>query len=140
MSPKACRRSLPLSVLLGCSVLAGCGDSGSTLAPVKGVVLLDGQPLTSGRVTTVPAKGRGAMGVIGPDGSFELTTESPGDGAVVGAHTVSVVAMSPGSGGPEGSRGKLLVPERYTNDLSSGLTIEVKPDIENEVTIELSSR
>lgn len=132
------RQFLALATLVACGLPIGCGDSTTDLAPVKGIVLLDGKPLTSGRVSAVPAKGRGANGVIGADGTFELTTENPGDGAAVGTHTVSVVSMSPGSGGPEGPRGKLLVPEKYTNDLTSGLTIEVKPG-ENNVKLELTS-
>jgi hypothetical protein len=110
------------------------------MAPVKGKVLLDGQPLTSGRVSTVPKVGRGANGAIKSDGSFELTTESPGDGAVIGTHSVTVTAYAPGPGGPEGGRGKLLAPQKYTDDLTSGLTIEVKPDQENNPVLELSSQ
>ena len=121
-------------------VLCGCSESGPNLAPVKGKVLLDGQPLSSGRISTVPAAGRGANGAIQPDGTFELTTESPGDGAVVGTHAVSVVSYAPGGEGPEGGRGELLVPERYTTDLTSGLTIEVKPGEENAPVLELTSK
>ena len=121
-------------------MIIGCGDSGPDLAPVTGKVLLDGQPLTSGRISTVPSVGRGANGAIQSDGTFELTTEKPGDGAVIGTHAVIIASYAPGAGGPEGGRGKLLVPQMYTDELTSGLTIDVKADEENTPVLELSSK
>jgi hypothetical protein len=51
---------------------------------------------------TDPAKGapgKAATGKVGPDGSFELTTYRPRDGAIVGKHTVSYSPMQAGEGG-----------------------------------------
>jgi len=60
-------------------------------APVKGVVLYDGKPLSEGGVQFYPVGvGPMAAGRISKDGSFELTTANPGDGALVGEHIVVV--------------------------------------------------
>jgi hypothetical protein len=89
-----------LYALLG---LTGCGG-GSTDLPtgrVSGKVSHNGQPVTGGTVTFAPLKsgvagggmvGKPASGPISSDGSFSLTTYSPGDGAVVGKHTVGYSA------------------------------------------------
>ena len=126
--------SLPLLLL------AGCGKSTPTMAPVKGKVTLNGQPLTSGTVITIPEAGRGARGVIGADGSFELQTfEKKIDGAIIGTHRVGVVALMVGGKGPEGGYGKSLIPNRYSNPESSGLTIDVKAGETNAPALELTS-
>ena len=117
-----------------------CGKSTPDVAPVTGKVLLDGKPLTTGRVLTRPKAGRGSNGVIQSDGTFELSTYGDGDGAVIGTHDVAVVAYEEGAGGgPESATGKLLVPERYTQAATSELTINVTADGENSPVLELSS-
>ena len=58
-------------------------------------VLLDGKPLTSGVVMIWHAKGRAANGTIQPDGKFERTTGSTGDGAQTGTHAVTVTRAAP---------------------------------------------
>jgi hypothetical protein len=119
---------------------AGCGSDKSAMAPVTGKVTLDGKPFTTGGIATIPVAGRGAMGRINSDGTFELSTFGAGDGALVGTHKVAVAAYEGGSGGPEGSLGKSLIPMRYTSPESSGLTIEVTADGPNEPVLELSSK
>lgn len=121
-------------------VVIGCGRPGSTVAPVNGRVLLDGQPLTQGRVVTAPSAGRGASGVIQPDGSFELRTSDGLIGALIGTHKVAVVAYEgTGASGPEANYGKLLVPQRYVTPETSGLEIEVKADGDNAPVLKLTS-
>jgi hypothetical protein len=110
------------------------------MAPVKGKVLLDGQPLTVGSVNTLPTAGRGAHGDIQSDGSFQLRTFAKNDGALVGRHKVSVSAYdSTGPKGPESPYGRLLVPQRYTNPESSGLTIDVQPSGNDNVVVEVTT-
>ena len=133
------RRTHFAAAILGASLCAGCGDSGPTLAPVTGKVLLDGQPLATGHVVTQPTAGRGAMGPIQADGSFTLSSGRE-PGALIGRHRVAVVAYEgTDSMSPEATQGKLLVPERYVAADTSGLTMDVV-DGENTPTIELSSR
>ena len=50
----------------------GCGDGRPERVPVAGVVLIDGEPLTSGNIKFVPKDGRPSAGKIGPDGRFNL--------------------------------------------------------------------
>lgn len=121
-------------------VAVGCADGAPSVAPVQGKVTFNGQPLTTGRVMTMPAAGRGAGGEIKRDGTFELTTPDYGDGAIPGAHKVAVRAFDEsGATDPEFASGKSLIPARYANPMTSGLMIEVTADGENAPTLELTS-
>ena len=118
----------------------GCGDGAPSVTPVRGKVTFNGQPLTTGRVMTMPTAGRGAGGEIKPDGTFELTTPDYGEGAIPGAHKVAVRAFDDsGVTDPELVSGKSLIPARYANPMTSELTIEVSADGENAPTLELTS-
>lgn len=118
----------------------GCGPQRPAIAPVHGKVFIDDRPLTQGRVVAVPSSGRGANGIIQSDGSFQLSTYGKNDGALVGTHKVAVVAYEgAGAGGPESSLGKLLVPQRYINPETSGLTIEVASGDDNAPVLKLQS-
>jgi hypothetical protein len=72
----------------------GCGGSEGRLVKVKGVVTLDGKPLSKVIVTFVPTQegGRVAFGLTKDDGSFQLTTRSMADGAQPGDYKVTLVA------------------------------------------------
>jgi len=134
-----------LVLRLGCCSLAllflGCGGDQPETVPVTGKVLLDGQPLTKGTVITTPDAGKGATGAIQPDGTFELSTYGDEDGALVGTHRAAVVAREPSTAtGPEAPPGKLLLPQKYTDGMTSGLTIEVTADGDNPTVLELSSK
>jgi hypothetical protein len=90
-------------------------------------------------VITLPDGGRGANAAIQPDGSFTLKSREQ-EGAVIGTHKVAVVAYQGQAGaGPEASAGKLIVPERYINPDTSGLTIEVKGGEPNQTELKLTS-
>jgi hypothetical protein len=121
--------------------MPGCGNANPKVVPVKGVVKLGGKPLAGGVISTIPTGGRGAKATIQPDGTFELGTYDVHDGAVPGTHHVFVIAREPSTGsGPEAPPGKLLIPAKYTDPLTSELTIEVKPGEENHPVLELSSK
>jgi hypothetical protein len=125
-----------MSILL-LLVCVGCGSSG--VAPVSGTVMLDGKPLETGAIMTLPEAGRGAQGRI-QNGRFQLSTFGTNDGALLGTHKVAVSASEPSRGsGPEAQVGKLLVPQRYTNPDASGLTIDVQRG-NNEVELRLSTK
>lgn len=127
----------PWALLVALLGVAGCGDSNG-VASVHGVVTLDGKPLTEGTVIVTPAEGRMAKGEIQPDGSFALGTFSESDGAKIGTHPVTVLPLPGGEGQPPSAAAKLL-PRRYSVAKTSGLTAEVKPNTNNELTIELTS-
>lgn len=136
------RASLAATLALAAFGSLGCGGEGPALVPVKGKVLLNGQPLTTGNVTTMPPSGRGAFGPIQSDGTFELTSGREA-GALVGLHKVAVVAVEgeafQGAEAPATGPAKSLVPQRYNNPETSKLTIEVKADGENAPVLELTT-
>lgn len=131
---------LCLIVLVFSATCVGCSRTGSPVAKVKGRVLLDGKPMSMGSVVTLPTAGRGAKAFIQHDGSFQLGTYAAADGALIGTHKAAVVAYEqPAHAGPESGNGKLLVPKKYINPESSGLTIEVPTGGITDVVLELSS-
>src|SRR4051794_38548947 len=83
------------------AALAGAGCS--KRAPVfwvKGVVKYQGKPLTTGVVAFhhTDQKSPLVKGEIGADGTFQLTTARPNDGAAPGEYRVTVTSMTPGKG------------------------------------------
>jgi hypothetical protein len=78
----------------------GCGSS-PTLpiaqpVPVKGRITYRGKPLNQGSITLEATDGgRDAKGKIEPDGSFTLTTNQDGDGAIIGVYRVVVTDTNP---------------------------------------------
>ncbi|MCO6047118.1 hypothetical protein NG895_24740 [Aeoliella sp. ICT_H6.2] len=117
--------------LLGPSllVIAGCGAS-DEYAPVSGQVFYKGQPLNTGVVMFQPASGPIARGRIQSDGTFQLETLGEAPGARIGENKVRISArQAPADpNAAEVGLGKLLIPRRYTDFSTSGLTIEVEPD------------
>jgi len=79
-------------------LLAGCSNNGLNLAKVHGRVTYKGQPVKKGTVFFMPDDTKGtigppALGPITPDGSFIMSTEKAGDGAIVGAHKVGITGV-----------------------------------------------
>ena len=139
-----------LGVLVTCVLIAaicGCGSAkGPALAKVRGLVTLDGLPLTKGSVEFTPdssqgTRGRMAIGAIQPDGTFDLTTFKSGDGAIVGCHTVAIVCNDYRPTDPRNADSFQtvvpLIPARYTDGKTSGLGVEVKQGVRNEFAFEL---
>jgi hypothetical protein len=81
--------------------VAGCGAGhGLTLGRVQGKVTYKGEPVRYGTVFFVPDPSKGtdgpsAMAIIKDDGTYSLSTDSGGDGALVGHHKVGVVGLDP---------------------------------------------
>lgn len=77
----------------------GCGSSEFDMAPVSGVVTLDGEPVADARIIFSPQRtgkealsaGPASDGTTDETGRFTLATSIEGTtGAVVGAHTVTI--------------------------------------------------
>jgi hypothetical protein len=103
-------------------------------------VLLDGQLLTGGVVTTLPERGRGARGEIDSQGRFTLSSGDLGEGATLGTHRVAVVAVDEtGEFRPEAPK-KLITPEKYATAETSGLSIDVRPGNNSDVVLRLNSK
>jgi hypothetical protein len=83
------------------AALTGCGPGhGMTLGRVQGKVSFKGEPVKFGTVSFVPDASKGtdgpiATGTIKSDGTYILSTDEGGDGALVGHHKVSVVCLDP---------------------------------------------
>jgi hypothetical protein len=102
------------------SLCWGCGSAEGPYAaptvPVKGKVSYKGKLLSQGEMVFEPdSAGREAHGNIQPDGTFELTTYKPGDGAVLGTHRVAVTGTSK----------KDAVPIKYKSVSSSKTEVEI---------------
>jgi hypothetical protein len=104
------------------SLACGC-DRGPVVAKVSGRVTFAGKPVTRGQIMFQSDLGRPAIGEIGPDGGYSLTTYDAGDGAIVGNHVVTITATKIGPSSlivaslddevraaSKGGYGKVLVP------------------------------
>jgi hypothetical protein len=95
LAPRYLRIALPLLLLS----LAGCGSqNGLNLGRVSGKVTYKGEPVRNGTVMFMPDESKGtqgppAMGVLGTDGAYVMTTDQTGDGAIVGIHKVGIMAL-----------------------------------------------
>jgi hypothetical protein len=70
----------------------------------------------------------GARGYIQQDGTFELSTERPGDGSLGGRYRVLVKPPTQGRADDEvRNNNALLIDPRHTRFEASGLEFEVKP-------------
>lgn len=93
-----------LSGLALCT-FAGCGEGfEKPVMPVQGTVKIEGKLATEGYVLFSPVlvsgsdplqSGKASTGTIKSDGTFELTTYTSGDGAVVGKHRVTFYKPDP---------------------------------------------
>ena len=117
------------------AVLAtACAESGPQMARVQGTVTYKGQPLKVGTVSFVPNNPAqpGASSRIGPDGTYELQTREPGDGARLGEYRVIVSGVDPKILDNIKAPGQYVkmesdVPKKYAKADTSGLTATVNP-------------
>jgi len=149
------RRSLLPTYTICLALVGGCarGDR-SPLGDVTGSVTYQGQPLQSGTIVFEVSGARPANGKIVAGKIAEVTTYDPDDGVPVGQARIAVFATEPaGSSAPAaappdpgggmppaedymGADARSLIPERYNDPATSGLTWEIKPG-DNVVTLEL---
>ena len=140
------RRHIPSTVTLLAAVLmttfVGCGPKRPAAAPVRGKITFQGKPVTEGQITFHPEHGRPAIGAIGTDGTYRLTTFKSDDGAEPGNYRVTIDATRvTGGTQPKSFRDEMrnmnkgivpkierLVPEKYSRPETSPLTAEVKQD------------
>lgn len=117
----------------------GCGVKQLPTVPIEGKVFYQGKPLASGLVVLQPDVGPVAQGHIESNGVFRLSSYGKNDGAIVGKHRVRIVCreapvLKPGA---EAMPGKLLIPPKYADFSTSGLTVEVKPSNNEPLRFEL---
>jgi hypothetical protein len=132
-------------VVVGAMQCIGCGKEGLQTEPVSGTVTIDGRAYTQGGSVVFQPEGKGkqAAGKIEPDGSFKLSTYSPGDGAIVGKHKVLVMPLPPADIGddqdPVQQRVSPLT-QALANTPSNQLIFEVKSDAANRLDLDLKTR
>lgn len=105
------------------------------LYPVKGVVTLDGEPLTTGAIMTEPTEGGlGGIAVPNENGEFEFRTNGE-PGILGGTHHVTVHLTN--GGFPPIS----LIPEKYSRKEQTPFVVEVDSSMSQEpLVLELTGR
>jgi hypothetical protein len=134
---------IALAVAVGSST--GCDNSEFPLAPVSGIVTLDGRPLPDAHVGFEPTPkpgtnvaGPGSYATTDADGRFQLLSLDKRPGAVTGVNRVSIRTFK-AERGPDGEMKVLsqeVLPNRYTS--GSELTFEVPENGTDQANFELS--
>jgi hypothetical protein len=132
-----------LAVAVLCVSICGCGESGPPKYPVTGAVTYQGKPLPTGAVMFFPTKGVPVGGTIAADGTYRF--EAP-----AGTYKAAVRAVAkprgkdPTTVSPEEAAGMspqrqqgTLIPLKYSEIATSGLSYEVKAGEDNRIDINL---
>ena len=131
------RRCWPWPVLGGLALLAGCSASNlPQIVPVTGTVTWQGAPVAGAQVMFMPRGSRPANGTTNEQGQFKLATMGQADGAVVGAHTVTITKRVPTSNEPYAPE-RSEIPPAYGSLPTSPLTAEVTAAGPNAFSFEL---
>jgi hypothetical protein len=124
-------------------LLLGATGCGSSLVAVHGKVTYpDGKPLTAGLVvfeSQGQEKAITARGEVRGDGTFELGTYQPGDGAPPGKYRALVTPKYDPNAVDRPARPPAF-DERYSSFATSGLEFEVTASGPNAFSIQVSAR
>lgn len=112
----------------------GCG--GNQPQPVQGkIVFSDATPAKdlAGYTVSIDSveQNVSATGVVRPDGTFQVGTNAPDDGALPGKYRVSLTPPEPPLDQPAP---KPIIDPKYSKTSTSGLEVEIKPGV-NPVTL-----
>jgi hypothetical protein len=132
------RRKLCVVLCLGLLILLGCKPSGPPVATVKGKFTLAGKALPGGFVTFQSEDGaRSVVGEINATGEYEMRTHDSA-GLPPGKYKVAVKPPAPvrpidqpplaGEATTYEPPKERLIPEKYADVNSSGLTADVTLD------------
>lgn len=150
-------RLLQVMVLCGMALLAGCGNGGDKFkakrpktVPAAGKLTMQGRPLAEALVVLSPVDQNGvaAMARTDDEGGFILMAFPPDEGAVPGKYEVAVsmpVASTDAPLTPENhdapppkpKKPVSLIPDKYQNAKTSGITVTVEEAGSPELKIEL---
>jgi len=138
--------------------MSGCGGGGERLptVPASGIVTLQGAPVEGAHVALAPQDatgGRSAFAQTDAQGHFQLMTLKPQDGALPGSYRVKI-SKEVSEGGmsveeaqayfekhgqpPPEAKVKDLLPAKYKDFDTSGLTADVTQDGPNEFKFDLT--
>ncbi len=104
-----------------------------------GLVTLDGNPLTAGRLEFYPTGGgSSAQAAINSDGTFRINTTASATGIAPGEYIVIVESLMESE--EEVGEPKSRIPRKYTKEKTSDLRITVTEEGPNEFHLELKSQ
>ncbi|MCA9190840.1 MAG: hypothetical protein KDB03_03720 [Planctomycetales bacterium] len=151
-------RFLSTSLIVAISLLVGCSstpDGQRPVAKTEVTVNYKGKPVEGATITFVASDDKHpAFGITDANGKAWITTYTPGDGAIVTAHMVSITKMQLDPKGnrevkdqedpeydptapPNMAPPKNMLPNKYQLVTTSGLKAEIKQIDKNEVTFDL---
>jgi hypothetical protein len=137
-------------ILLLLLVVTGCQKGVRPVAPVSGLITLDGKPLAGGSIVTQPAApagsviaGKGSVAFCGADGRFQLKTLDGLDGAVVGEHRIRIYGPRKSAAELSAKDGPVdaaadIVPKKYNR--ATELKLSVPPEGTAEANFTLTSK
>ena len=105
---------------------------------MTGTVTYRGQSLEEGRIVFQPQEGRPCGGAIKAGRIVEVTTFEPGDGAPPGPVKVGIQATKPDPRDPTGMSTISLIPKKYADPATSGLTATLDAGKTNELNFQLT--
>ncbi|GAA4421098.1 hypothetical protein [Bremerella cremea] len=146
---------LLLLLTIGCQ-----GSSQPTAYPTTGLITFEGEPMKGGGAISFipigPQTGKPAGGLVNEDGTFSMTTYRQGDGSVAGKFRVIIMqtttseptmVASDDGGEPVMSSGPIetvnksqRIPLIYADSAKSPITVEVTPQGNNQLTIDLTRK
>lgn len=120
--------------LICCVTISGCGPQDAPRGDITGSVQYKGQPVATGCVSLYsPTGGTGSSGDIQADGTFAIK------GIPTGSYQVSIAPqppVPPAPGETPKPQPKFVLPVKYADGASSGLTSDVKEG-PNELKLDL---
>jgi hypothetical protein len=134
---------------VGCASDPGPVATVEPSVPASGVVTFKGKPLPGYQVVLMPeGDRRPAMGTTDAEGKFVLGTNEPGDGAPPGKSKVAISWAGPEStvdavdqsaidDPSKMPKPSIVIPDKYTNPETSGLTAEVPEGGTGELKFDL---
>lgn len=125
MSQTGTTQLIHLATLLAIALLAAGCSKNSDLADVRGMITLDGEPLTNAFVVYAPTRsGTTSYGRTDAEGNYEMMFSDSESGAWIGENLVRINTGDVGAGGGAGPPER--VPAVYNRN--STLKVDVKPD------------
>ncbi|MFM7291134.1 MAG: hypothetical protein ACKO6B_07880 [Planctomycetia bacterium] len=143
-------------VIAGCLIAfpTGCSEQikRPKTAKVSGIVTYKGAPLPNADVVFMPgdsSASQPATGRTDEQGRFQLTTSKNNDGCIAGEKAVVIMAVdetvptTPYNSDPSSAdyvKRKSLIPKRYGNPTTSGLTATVEAGKKNTFEFNLTDK
>lgn len=140
---------LPVFVCFGLMLISiGCGDKAKPwekVVPASGQITFEGKPVEGAQITLTPVSGEfpntvrpSATSITG--GTFILGTYGATDGAPAGEYKVSAVWFKTVNSGGSMVRGDNVLPGKYANADTSGITVVINDTETNIPAIDLKRK